>query len=233
MMSKQDILSRIREVGLLAVLRGPSPELTLKMVEALVTGGVSGIEVTYTTPNAVEVVRALDKRYGEQILLGLGTLTKPQQAAEAQAAGAHFLVSPHCEPNLARAMVATGLAVMIGALTPTEVEQAYRLGADIVKIFPGSLVGPGYLRSLRGPFPHIPTMPTGGVSVDNVGEWFSAGAVAVGAGSQLCPSDWAKEGRFDAMTRRAREFCAAVKEARLGCGAGAAELTSAQSCHIL
>lgn len=145
MMSKQDILSRIREVGLLAVLRGPSPELTLKMVEALVTGGVSGIEVTYTTPNAVEVVRALDKRYGEQILLGLGTLTKPQQAAEAQAAGAHFLVSPHCEPNLARAMVATGLAVMIGALTPTEVEQAYRLGADIVKIFPGSLVGPGYL----------------------------------------------------------------------------------------
>ena len=206
MMSKQDILSRIREVGLLAVLRGPSPELTLKMVEALVTGGVSGIEVTYTTPNAVEVVRALDKRYGEQILLGLGTLTKPQQAAEAQAAGAHFLVSPHCEPNLARAMVATGLAVMIGALTPTEVEQAYRLGADIVKIFPGSLVGPGYLRSLRGPFPHIPTMPTGGVSVDNVGEWFSAGAVAVGAGSQLCPSDWAKEGRFDAITRRAREF---------------------------
>ena len=216
MMNKQDILSRIREVGLLAVLRGPSPELTLKMVEALVTGGVSGIEVTYTTPNAVEVVRALDKRYGEQILLGLGTLTKPQQAAEAQAAGAHFLVSPHCEPNLACAMVATGLAVMIGALTPTEVEQAYRLGADIVKIFPGSLVGPGYLRSLRGPFPHIPTMPTGGVSVDNVGEWFSAGAVAVGAGSQLCPSDWAKEGRFDAMTRRAREFCTAVKEARLG-----------------
>jgi 2-dehydro-3-deoxyphosphogluconate aldolase/(4S)-4-hydroxy-2-oxoglutarate aldolase len=184
------------------------------MVEALVAGGVLGIEITYSTPNAAEVVRSLNSKYGEQILLGMGTLTEPQQAAEAQAAGARFLVSPHCDPDLARAMVATGLVVMIGALTPTEVVQAYRLGADIVKIFPGSLAGPAYLKSLRGPFPHIPTMPTGGVSVSNVGEWFAAGAVAVGAGTELCPISWAEQGKFDAITQRAQEFCKAVQEAR-------------------
>ena len=210
-MDKQETLARIRQVGLLAVLRGPTPKLTLKMVEALVAGGVTGIEITYTTPNAPDVVRSLNQQYGDRITLGMGTLTKPQQAAEAQIAGACFLVSPHCEPELAGAMVATGLPVMIGALTPSEVMRAHRLGADIIKIFPGSLGGPGYLKSLRGPFPNILMMPTGGVSLDNIGAWFAAGAVAVGAGSELCPTNWAKEGRFEAITHRAREFCNAIQ----------------------
>lgn len=103
---------------------------------------------------------------------------------------------------------------MVGALTPTEVEQAHRLGSDVVKIFPGSLVGPAYIKALKGPFPAIPMMPTGGVSIENVGEWFSAGVVAVGAGSELCPPQWAKEGRFAEITQRASAFCAAVARAR-------------------
>lgn len=213
-MSKNETLSKFQEIGLLAVIRGPNADLTLKMVDALLKGGVTGIEITYTTPNAAEVVKALAEKFGNEILLGMGTLTRPAQAEEAQAAGARFLVSPHCEPALAEAMVATGLPVMIGALTPSEVVQAVRLGSDVVKIFPGSLGGPGYLKALRGPFPEIKMMPTGGVSVDNVAAWFEAGAIAVGAGSDLCPTAWAKEGRFDDIVNRAREFAEAVRAAR-------------------
>jgi 2-dehydro-3-deoxyphosphogluconate aldolase/(4S)-4-hydroxy-2-oxoglutarate aldolase len=215
-MSKEETLTGIRNIGLLAVIRGPSPDLTVQMVDALFAGGVAGIEVTYSTPNAAEVVRMLDKKYGDRILLGMGTLTELHHPAEAQAAGAKFLVSPHCDPELATSMIATGLAVMVGALTPTEILRAHRLGADVVKVFPGSLVGPGYLKALHGPFPDIPMMPTGGVSLGNIKDWFAAGAIAVGAGSELCPPNLAREGRFDDIARNAEAFCRAVKEARNG-----------------
>lgn len=213
-MNKQDTLDRIHELGLLAVLRGPSPELTLAMVDALVDGGVLGIEITYTTPNAVDVVKSLDEKNGDQIMLGMGTLTKPEQAAEAKMAGARFIVSPHLEEELALAMVDTGLAVMVGALTPSEVVHAYRLGSNVVKLFPGSQGGPKYMKALRGPFPDIPMMPTGGVNIDNIGDWFAAGAFAVGAGSNLCPLAWAKEGRFDEIKANAAEFVNIVQTAR-------------------
>lgn len=211
---KEATLARLHAVGLIAVIRGPSQDLTVKMVEALVAGGVLGIEITYTTPNAPQVVRALDQAFGLQIVLGMGTLTEPAQAQEALDAGARFLVSPICDPELGRAMIATSLPVMIGAMTPSEVFQAYRLGSDVVKIFPGSTVGPAYIKALKGPFPFIEMMPTGGVSVENVAEWFAAGVFGVGAGSELCPTAWAKEGRFTDITHRAAEFVQAVHIAR-------------------
>jgi 2-dehydro-3-deoxyphosphogluconate aldolase/(4S)-4-hydroxy-2-oxoglutarate aldolase len=211
---KQKTLNRISELGLVAVLRGPTPELTLEMASALIAGGVQGIEITYSTPNAEEVTRRLDQQYSGQIVLGMGTLTKPEQAEAACIAGAKFLVSPHCDKELASAMLVTGLAVMIGALTPTEVYEAYQLGSDVVKLFPGSLVGPSYIKSLHGPYPYIPLMPTGGVNLDNVGAWLKAGAFSVGAGSELCPTQWARQGLFDAITQRAREFCEAIRVAR-------------------
>jgi 2-dehydro-3-deoxyphosphogluconate aldolase / (4S)-4-hydroxy-2-oxoglutarate aldolase len=213
-MTKKETLEQIKALGLLAVIRGPSPDLTVKMVDALVAGGVSGIEVTYSTPNAEWVVETLTRKHGDQILLGMGTLTDPRQAIWAKAAGAQFAVSPICEPALVQAMVASGLVVMAGALTPTEVFQAYRLGSDVVKIFPGSLAGPSYIKALKGPFPYIPMMPTGGVNTSNLGEWFAAGVVAVGAGSELCPPALAKEGKFDEISRRAAEFVQAVNSAR-------------------
>jgi 2-dehydro-3-deoxyphosphogluconate aldolase/(4S)-4-hydroxy-2-oxoglutarate aldolase len=209
-MDKLETLARIQSYGLLAVLRGPSPELTIQMVGALVAGGVKGIEITYSTPNATQVVNNLSNQFGDEILLGMGTLTKEEQAKEAQDAGAKFLVSPHCDPGLARCMVNTGLAVMVGALTPTEVFQAYCSGADVVKIFPGSLVGPSYIKALRGPFPDIPMMPTGGVNLDNLKDWFAAGVFAVGAGSELCPTNLAKEKKFNEITDRARKFSAVI-----------------------
>jgi 2-dehydro-3-deoxyphosphogluconate aldolase/(4S)-4-hydroxy-2-oxoglutarate aldolase len=184
------------------------------MVEALVAGGVQGIEITYSTPNAPAVVRDLNERFGDRILLGMGTLTEPAQALEAQAAGVRFLVSPHTDPELAAVMAATGLPFMMGGLTPSEVRLAHKLGSDVVKLFPGSVGGPDYLKALKGPFPHIEIMPTVGVNKDNVGMWFAAGAFAVGAGSELCPTTWAKEGRFDDITQRAQEFAGAVQSAR-------------------
>jgi 2-dehydro-3-deoxyphosphogluconate aldolase/(4S)-4-hydroxy-2-oxoglutarate aldolase len=213
-MNKQVLLEKVKELGLLAVIRGPSPELTVQMVEALVKGGVKGIEITYSTPNAEEVVKRLAAKFGDSIVLGMGTLTKPEQAESAKAAGASFLVSPICEPELVKAMIATGLLTMAGALTPTEVYQAYSLGTDVVKIFPGSLGGPAYVKALKGPFPYIPMMPTGGVNAGNAADWFAAGVVAVGAGSELCPPQLAKEGKFDEITKKAAEFVEIIKNSR-------------------
>jgi 2-dehydro-3-deoxyphosphogluconate aldolase / (4S)-4-hydroxy-2-oxoglutarate aldolase len=213
-MSKQDILDKVKERGLLAVIRGPSPELTVRMVDALIDGGVTGIEITYSTPDAEEVVKTLARKYGKAILLGMGTLTKPEQVASAMAAGANFLVSPICEPTLVSAMAKSGLLTMAGTLTPTEVFQAYSLGADVIKVFPGSLGGPAYIKALKGPFPNIPMMPTGGVKADNVAEWFAAGVVAVGAGSELCPPALAKEGKFKEITKIAADFVKVIKSAR-------------------
>ncbi|MCL4562017.1 MAG: bifunctional 4-hydroxy-2-oxoglutarate aldolase/2-dehydro-3-deoxy-phosphogluconate aldolase [Chloroflexi bacterium] len=214
MKTKKEILDQIQFLGLLAVIRGPSAELTVKMVEALVAGGVTGIEITYSTPNAEEVVARLAQQHGSEILLGMGTLTKPEQAQSAKDAGANFLVSPICEPELVRAMAASGLVTMAGALSPTEVFQAYSLGSDVVKIFPGSLAGPAYIKALKGPFPYIPLMPTGGVSESNLGEWFAAGVIGVGAGSELCPPSLAREGKFEEISMRARNFVEAVRRAR-------------------
>ena len=213
-MNKFETLEKIKEFGLLAVIRGPSPELTINMVEALVAGGVLGIEITYSTPSAEEVVRTLSKKFGSTIILGMGTVTKPEQSLAAKEAGASFLVSPVCEHSLLKSMIASDLVTMAGALSPTEVFQAYSLGVDVVKIFPGSLGGPAYVKALKGPFPYIPMMPTGGVSSGNLAEWFATGVVAVGAGSELCPPKLAKEGKFDEISKRASEFVQAVKAAR-------------------
>lgn len=213
-MNKTETLEKVKELGLLAVIRGPSTDLTVKMVEALVAGGVLGIEITYSTPNAEEVVKTLSQKFGDKIVLGMGTLTKPEQAESAKAAGANFLVSPICEPTLVKAMVASGLLTMAGALTPTEVFQAYSLGTDVIKIFPGSLGGPAYIKALKGPFPYIPMMPTGGVSAGNVADWFATGVVAVGAGSELCPPQLAKDGKFEEISKLAAEFVQVVKSAR-------------------
>ncbi len=214
-MNKSEVLEKVKSLGLLAVIRGPSAELTVQMVEALVQGGVTGIEITYSTPNAEEVVKTLSSKFGDSILLGMGTLTKPEQAASAKAAGAHFLVSPICEAELVKAMVDSGLVTMAGALTPTEVFQAYSLGVDVVKVFPGSLGGPAYIKALKGPFPYIPMMPTGGVSATNAKDWFAAGVVAVGAGSELCPPALAKEGKFAEISHNAAEFVKIIQAARV------------------
>ncbi|MFP3853599.1 MAG: bifunctional 4-hydroxy-2-oxoglutarate aldolase/2-dehydro-3-deoxy-phosphogluconate aldolase [Anaerolineales bacterium] len=213
-MDKEKTLERLAELGVIAVLRGPSEDLTVKMVEALVEGGVRGIEITFTTPNATQVVRDLLHSFSEEIVLGMGTLTEPDHAEEAKQAGASFIVSPYTESSLASAMTDTGLVVMLGALTPSEVMRSLQLGSDIVKLFPGSAFGPDYLRALRGPYPQLNVMPTGGVDLDNLADWFAAGVFAVGAGSSLCPREWAQQGEFHRISKRAEQFMTVARQAR-------------------
>ena len=218
--NKKRTLGRVIEVGLLAVLRAPDPQGARRAVDALVEVGVVGIEVTYSTPDAASAISGIAKDYGEEVLLGAGTVTTPEQAAEAAEAGATFLVSPGIDDEVVAAMLSTGKTVMAGALTPTEVMRATRLGVDVVKLFPGSSGGPSYLKALRGPFPDVPLMPTGGVSVENVGEWLAAGAIAVGAGSDLASASDIRSGNFDAIKEKGRRFVAAINEARANAAAG-------------
>jgi 2-dehydro-3-deoxyphosphogluconate aldolase/(4S)-4-hydroxy-2-oxoglutarate aldolase len=206
-------LKSVEDLGLLAVVRGESHAAALEVVGALVNGGVLGIEVTFTTPEAPRVIRDLDAEYGDRILLGAGTVTTREQVEEAVEAGSSFLVSPGCDPELLPAMLETGILVLPGVLTPSEVMLARRLGAPAVKLFPGSSGGPAYLKALLGPFPDARFVPTGGVSVDNITDWFAAGALAVGAGSALAPASLAGRARGE-VVEQAREFAKAVRSAR-------------------
>jgi 2-dehydro-3-deoxyphosphogluconate aldolase / (4S)-4-hydroxy-2-oxoglutarate aldolase len=207
-------LDAIRRAGVVAVLRAPSAEAGVLAAEALLAGGVTGIEVTYSTPDVPSVLATLADRHGDRMVLGAGTLLAPAQAAPAVEAGASFLVSPGVDDEVIASMRTTGAAVLAGALTPTEVMRAMRLGVHAVKVFPGSLVGPGYLRALRGPFPDVPLVPTGGVAADNLADWLAAGALAVGAGGELAPAAAIAEGRWDELTERAKRFTAALAAAR-------------------
>lgn len=207
-------LHTITTVGVIAVIRAPSADAAVEGTRALVAGGVTGIEITYSTPDAAVAIARISREFGDSVLLGAGTLRTPDQVAQAADAGARFLVSPGFSPALAAAMGASGLSSMIGALTPTEVMTAEDNGADVVKIFPAGLHGPALIRNLRGPFPGTAFMPTGGVSADNVAEWVAAGVVAVGAGSDLVSTAELAAGRFELITQKAIEFIAAYRAAR-------------------
>ena len=220
--AETDALARLRTTGVLAVVRAPHAESALDVADALLAGSVSGIEVTYSTPDAAAVIAELVRRHGEAAYIGAGTVTTATQAEEAAGAGAQFLVSPGTLAPLTAAMRATGVTVMTGALTPSEVMLAISLGVDVVKVFPASLGGPSYLGALRGPFPHTPLMPTGGVNPDNLLAWFTAGAIAVGAGGDLLPAAALASGDMAEITRRARQFSAALAAARVATGTAAA-----------
>lgn len=208
------LLARIVDAGVIATLRAPSEAAALSIVDALIDGGITAIEVTYTTPGAGTVIAALNSRFGSDIVLGAGTLTSPAQVVEAAESGAGFLVSPGFDAEVVDAIESTGALSMIGGFTPTEVQGLAKRGVDVVKFFPGSLGGPAALRAMRGPFPGLNYIPTGGVSASNLGEWLSAGAIAVGAGSELIPGAAIASGDFAAITAKAREFVAALDTAR-------------------
>ena len=212
-MTPDQTLKRTEDLGLLAVVRGESRRAALEVVGALIEGGVLGIEITFTTPDAHLAIRDLKEEYGDSILLGAGTVTTDEQVERAAEAGASFLVSPGSDPKLLPAMLGTGLLVLPGILTPSEVMLARRLGAQAVKLFPGSSGGTSYLKALRGPFPDVPFVPTGGVSLENINDWFAAGAFAVGAGGALAPSSIEDRDRGE-VVENARQFAKAVRAAK-------------------
>ena len=201
-----------RRTGIIAVLRAPDAARALRTVDALVAGGITGIEVTYTTPDTADVIRTALDRYGDSALIGAGTVTKPSRAREAADAGARFIVTPGTWPAVAQAVVATAVPAMFGAFTASEVMTAIELGATAVKLFPAGLGGPELLRALRGPFPDVPIVPTGGVRPDNLSTWLEAGALAVGAGGELCSATAIARNDWDEIERRARAFSTALRE---------------------
>ena len=205
-----DRIGPLAATKVVAVLRGPTRQGTVRAVHALVSGGITGIEITYSTPEATEVIADLHGRFGDEILLGAGTVLTAVQANEAAEAGASFLVSPGTTAELAAVMRGTGLVTLFGSMTPSEVLQALAWEVDVVKLFPASLGGPEFLKSLRGPFPGVAFCPTGGVNPTNMDAWFSAGAVAVGAGSELCSAADIAAERWDTLTENARAFAAAA-----------------------
>jgi 2-dehydro-3-deoxyphosphogluconate aldolase/(4S)-4-hydroxy-2-oxoglutarate aldolase len=208
-------LAIIREIGLIPVIRADSADAAIAVVDALAEAGLVIAEITMTVPGAIGAIEALSKRFADRVLVGAGTVTDADTASRAVDAGAEFIVSPCLVPEVIDAARRLDAAVLPGALTPTEIFAAHSAGADMVKVFPAqNLGGASYLRALRGPFPDIPLVPTGGVTLDNVREMFDAGAVAVGVGSELISKDALARRDYTAIGALAKRFLAAVRSAR-------------------
>ncbi len=209
-MQKYNVYKAVKEQGVVVVIRGNDLQEAIKTVEACYKGGIKIIEVTFTVPRADELIKTLVEKYaGSDMLVGAGTVLDAQTARIAMLAGAKFIVSPSLNIDTIKTCNRYGVPVMSGVMTPTEAQTAMEHGVDILKLFPGDIAKPAGLKALKGPFPQANIMPTGGVSQDNVEEWFKAGAYAVGAGSFLTKD--AKTGDFDKVEKTCRAFVEKVQ----------------------
>jgi 2-dehydro-3-deoxyphosphogluconate aldolase / (4S)-4-hydroxy-2-oxoglutarate aldolase len=204
----------IESLGAVAVIRAKDSGKLRAIVHALTEGGVKAIEVTMTVPNAVGLIRELAPALPEGCILGAGTVIDGETARAVIDAGASFVVGPVLRPELIRVCHERDIAVVPGCFSPTEILSAHEAGADIVKVFPATSLGPQFIKDVRAPLPALKLMPTGGVSLENAGEWIRAGAVAVGVGSALVEARAVDENRFDLITSNARRLAAAVLAAR-------------------
>jgi len=215
-MTHAEVLKRILDSGVVAVIRMKDTNRLLKVIEAVRQGGVKSIEITMTVPGAVEIIRQLSTAVPPDVLIGAGTVTDEETAKQVIEAGAAFVVGPVLNLGVVSVCKSRDIAVMPGCYTPTEILTAWNAGADIIKVFPATSLGPKYFKDLRGPFPDIRLMPTGGVTIDNVGEWIAAGACAVGVGSDLLDKKAIDEERYEVLTERAarmvQNFLAAKKK---------------------
>ncbi len=209
-MSKKQILERLRAARVVALIRADSADSLVDCARALVAGGLSCIELTMTTPNAIELCARVARELPE-VTLGLGTVLDAATATEAIRAGARFIVTPAVRPEVIATCRAADVAVLGGALTPTEVHATWEMGADVVKVFPAEFFGPAYIKSLKAPFPTIELMPTGGVTPETIGTFLKNGAFATAAGSALVSPAALKARDWAAITQRAREFVAAAQ----------------------
>jgi len=212
-LTRADVMRRIEQTGVVAVVRLTDAAVGRDVANALMAGGVTAIEITMTVPGAVELIEELSRTL-PQALIGAGTVTDPATAREVIDAGAKFVVSPVFRPGVVEACHERGVPACPGCFSPTEILSAWEMGADVVKVFPATSLGPGYIKDLRGPFPSIKLMPTGGVSHTNAAEWIRAGAVAIGAGSSLVDAGAVAARQFATITANARAFVDAVKGAR-------------------
>lgn len=211
MSTRADVVARIERERIVAVLRLADPGVLSAVIDALAAGGVRVFEVTMTVPRAIEMIGELTANLPRDLLVGAGTVLDADTARGAIDAGARFVVSPVFRRSVLDACQARGTAVMPGCLTPTEILEAWDAGADVVKVFPATSLGPGFIKDVRAPLPQVKLMPTGGVSIDNASDWLRAGAVAVGIGSALVDAAAVRAGAFDTLTGRAARLVAQVR----------------------
>jgi 2-dehydro-3-deoxyphosphogluconate aldolase/(4S)-4-hydroxy-2-oxoglutarate aldolase len=211
---RRSICKEIERAGVVAIIRTSDPSTVTGTAQALMDGGVRALEITMSVPGAVELIWSLAKTIPPGFLLGACTVTDAETAARVIDAGARFIVSPVFRPAVVQAAHAGGVPAMPGCFSPTEILEAWDAGADIVKVFPATALGPGYLKDVHGPLPHVKLMPTGGVTIDNAGDWIRAGAVAVGIGSALLDRAAVAAGDFVTIAADARRLVANVARAR-------------------
>ncbi len=215
-MSRADVTRAIEGMGVVAVIRLKDPAKLRAVVDALAEGGVRALEVTMTVPRAVELIRDLAPTMPSGFLLGAGTVLDAETAKAVIDAGARFVVSPVFRPGVIHACHERDVPVMPGCFSPTEILDAHDAGADIIKVFPATNLGPQFLKDVRAPLPQVKLMPTGGVTLDNAGDWIRAGAVAVGVGSALVDAKAIDAGRFEVIAANAQQVIASVATARSG-----------------
>ena len=211
MSAKADIISRLLDPGIIAIVRTKRPDQVVPLAEALVAGGVIAVEVTMTTPNAIAAIREAKQKLGDRALIGVGTVLDVATCRAAIEAGAQFVVSPIVRPELVPVCHAAGVPVMLGAYTPTEAQLAHEAGADFVKIFPADGLGPKYIRNLLAPLPHLRLVPTGGVDLNTIADFLKAGCAAVGAGGSLITVKILETDNWPELTRLAAQFVAAAR----------------------
>jgi len=214
-MEKREIFDRIMSEGLIPVIRVSSALEAIDVANAVKEGGVSLIEITMSVQGAIDVIGELSREYGDEIIMGAGTVLDTETGRAALLAGAQFIVSPTLDLNLIQLAHRYSALVIPGTMTPTEILTAWNAGADMVKVFPaGQLGGPAYIKALKGPLPQILLVPTGGVNLQNAGPFIQAGAAALGVGGELVDKKAVKEKKFSVITENARAFLKAVREAR-------------------
>ncbi len=213
-MDKNIILKNIIDSGIVAVIRMNDQNRVKNVIEAISVSGIKCIEITMTVPNAVEIIAELNLTISSDIIIGAGTVTNSATAKAVIKAGAKFVVSPILNLDILSICKEEDVACIPGCYTPTEIFAGWNAGADLIKIFPARNLGPGYIKDIAGPFPYIKMIPTGGVSIENAGDWISAGAVAVGIGSELLDKTAIEKGHFDVLTERAMILVKNVTQAR-------------------
>lgn len=214
MHSRGEICEALKRNVLIAVVRTTEPKQILPICEALVKGGIHSIEITFTVPDALKALASANEQFGEQAIIGAGTVLRAKQCNDAISAGAQFVVSPIAEVGLVPVAHAAGKPVMLGAYTPTEAQAVYETGADFVKLFPADKLGPSYVKALRAPLPHLQIVPTGGVDLQTVEGFLKAGCVALGIGSSLLTLEILQNNRYQELTRLAEDFVKTVKSYR-------------------
>lgn len=214
MATKEQNLARVEKCGVVAIVRTQSSDQLVHVAEAIKAGGIDVLEFTMTTPNALKTISAVADKMGDEMLLGAGTVLDPETARSAILAGAKFLVTPTLNPKVIEMANRYSIVTVIGTFTPTEMLTAWEAGADIVKLFPATAVGPKYIKDVHGPLPQLKIVPTGGVDLDNCGDFIKAGAFCVAVGGNLVDKKAIEAGNFAVLTDTAKKFAAAVQTAR-------------------